>query len=456
MKNTTGQKNNKITLIAVVLLFVLLCVLTVATINVFLNSSSVKDTVPFDLDRITVDKTAEYIDVSSALVPSFIGITSDGTGYGVSVSANTVAELYKTVTPVLADVLVDEYASVGDNALWNSLADVNDSVYVRYHNDIPDYVISVFADASNYSENSFNSYVSEMLLMPYSEAFDTITVATRSSDGSVTVFEKNSPEEIITVDDLRKILRSYRSNLTEFEFVGDNSVVESVTEPIFIDSIVTRNIITTGNSGMLIQNGTEDFYTLLRLFSINPDKLLNQHTEDDGSMSCIDTKGVLYLSESSFEYTAAVDGGIHVEEFIGYIDNIGFMDYVQAALKIFTEIRSINRNCAGGDADISLSSVEALDGKVSLTFDYVFDNLKITDIEHAFSVTFENEVLTEAKLFNLAVKNFGDRNELSKEWWFMEFVKRKMSPGDKPYRCIEPVYRADYVSDSIKAEWRAE
>lgn len=456
MNHSRTQKNTeRIGLVVAAVLFVLLCVLTAATISVITNSSSVKSTVPFDLDRITAEKTTEYADVSHTLLPSFIGITADGTRRGVSASANTVAELYRMITPTLAALLTDENVSAGDDMQWSQMAESENSVYVRYHNELPDYVISIFADSGNAERNSLNSYVYELILLPYSDADDTVTAAVRSAEGKVFVYEQSSPEEIITVEDLRKVLRSYRTGLYGFKF-ADSTAVSSPTEPVYTESAATRNILTTGYSGSLVQNSEEDIEAVMRLFSLNPDKLLNTHTEEDGSTSYIDTKGVLYLWSSFFEYTATADGGIPIENYIGYTDSLGLMDYVRAAMTLFDSITEISRYYTGGDADITLTSVENYGGQVKLVFEYTFDNLKIVDIEPAFTVVFEGGMLKSARLYTLAVRNLGDRTYSIEEWWFVGHVEDYMTAQTPPYRNVGLVYRCDFISESVVAEWRAE
>lgn len=455
-KRATQRRSDRIVLAAAAVLFVLLCVLTASMISVITNSSSVKSSVPFDLDRITADKNVEYADVSDTLLPSFIGITADGVRRGVSASTNTVAELYKTITPTLAAVLADEYAKSGDDRLWNSMAEAENSVYVRYHSELADYVISVFAEHENNKRNSLNSYVYELILLPYSEASDTVTVAVRSLSGSVCVYEQPSPEEIITAEDLRRVQRAYRSGLKEFVFAGDRASAASPTEPIFLESISTRNILITGYSGSLVHNSGEEIETIMRLFSLNPDKLLNQHKEEDGSTSYIDTKGILYLRNSSFEYASTADGGIPIENYIGYTEQADLMDYIQTAMTIFDEITAVSRHYTGGDADITLASVESRSGEVRLTYIYTFDNLKIADIEPAFTAVFEDGMLRSAKLYTLAVRNLGDRTQSFAEWWFADHLESYMTAETPPYRNIGLVYRSDFVSDAVKAEWCAE
>lgn len=456
MKYGRKQKNSeKIVLAAAVVLFVLLCVLTAATLSVVMSSSSVQSTVPFDLGRITADKTAEYADVSDLLLPSFIGITADGARQGVSSSVNTVAELYRMITPTLAAVMADEYCTKADEALWNDLAREENSVYIRYHSELNDYVVSVFADSGNTARNSLNAYIYELFLLPYSESTNAVRAAVRSQSGEVYVYEQSSPEEIITDDDLRRMQRSYRSALTEFEFAGERAFLQSPTEPLFRSEITSRNVIITGGSGALVQNSSKEMEELMRLFSLNPDKLLNRHTESDGSTSYIDRQGILYLRNDVFEYAAVSDGGISLENYIGYTDNIGLMDYVQASMVIFDEMGTINRHLTGGDADITLTSVESGGGSVTLTYEYTFDNLLITGIEPALVCVFEEGMLKSAKLYTLAVRNLGDRMDSIEEWWFADYTEGRTEAG-VVYGNIGLVYRSDFVSDSVSAEWCAE
>lgn len=432
------------------LLFLLLIVLTVATITVIQHSSSMRHSVPFNLDRITAQQSAGDDDISDLLLPAFIGITTDGTRRGISASPNIAAELYRTVLPILAETLSGSNVSNGDSRLWSSLPDKTCSVYIRYHHELPDYLLHTLAGGETSRSNT--SYVYEMFLLPYAETDDSISVVTRSMNGSISVYTKKSPDEIVTADDLRRLHRSYRSNLTEFDFAGENPLFASVTEPIFKDSVTTRNIIITSQTASLVQNSQAETDALLRLFGLNPDKLLNRHIESDGTGSYIDRKGIMYLRNSSFEYSAVQDGGVPVSTYIGTTGNLRLADYLRASVKIYEQIRAVNRHFTGGDADLTLASVTSSDNVITVTYEYTFDNIRITGIEPALTVTFANGKLTSAKLYTIAIRNLGDRTESIAEWWFADYLSRKTN-DDSVLRDISLVYRSDFISESVRAEW---
>lgn len=431
------------------LLFLLLLVLTTATILVIQRSSSLQSRVPFDLNRITAQQNTDDIDISDLLQPAFIGITVDDTRSGISVSSNTVAELYRALLPILSEVLENGSVSNSDHRTWSALPDEANSVYVRYHYEMPDYLLRTLYSGSAQTNTA---YVYEMFLFPYSEITDSITIAARSLNGSVTVYECHSPEEVFTSEDLRKLLLSYRSNLTTFDFHGEDSAFSSSTEPVFQDSVSTRSILVTGQTATLLQNSEQDTDTLLRLFELNPDKLLNTHIEADGTGSYIDRQGILYLGTSTFEYSAVQDGGIPISAYLDPSTEAELSDYLATSSILFDRIRSVNRHYAGGDADITLASVTSFEDTVTITYEYTFDNIRITGIEPAFTVTFEDGVLLSAKLFTMSVRNLGDRTESLAEWWFVDYLKRQ----NCSLQNVTLVYRSDFLSESIRAEWCGE
>lgn len=431
-------------------LFVLLAVLTYTTITLLRYSSSGMNTVPFDLEQITAQQNADEIEISDLILPAFIGITSDNTRRGTSVSVNTAADLYDAVMPVLAECFTDACASEGSDEHWKNAAAEPSSVYIRYHSSLPDYLIHTVSGGSVSADNS--AYVYEMFLLPYSESTDTITIAARSKDGVVTVFTKHAPTEILTAEDLRRFLRSYRSMLTAFSFPGSDAD-DFRTEPVFQTSVSTRNVIITSRTALLLQNSAEDTQSLLRLFSLNPDKLLSSHISANGTGSYVDQKGILYIRSSSFGYQAAQDGGIPFDSFAASDDSASLASYLRASLLLFESIRSLNIHFAGGDADIMLTSVETADNRISITFDYTFDNIRIADIQPAFAVTFENGMLVSAELYTLSVRNLGTRTDSVDEWWIEKQYTdlHKTAPLD-----ITLVYPADFISESVCAQWRGE
>jgi len=125
--------------------------------------------------------------------------------------------------------------------------------------------------------------------------------------------------------------------------------------------------------------------------------------------------------------------------------------YVQAAVLLYENLEKINRNYTGGDADILLRSMSSVDGEVTLEFQYVFDNVPITDDRAAYRITFYNDRVLSAELHTIAVRALADRSESYREWWFASRLPAKRFSDN-----VRLVYRSDYLSEAVSAEWAAE
>ncbi len=442
MKNKNTQTLSFWCIVGLCLLLAFLTVSTILTIQ----SYSLKSQVPFDLDQITARQSQRSIDISSLVQPAFMGITVDGERYGSSVSTNTLSALYATVSPVLSESLTDTYASHGMDAQWTEAIAQPFSVYVRYHHALPDYLLHTAAGGN--TAKKCVSYVYEMILLPYSAETNTVSILTKDTEGAVTIYQKNGTEKIFTSDDLAGLLNSYSSMLQPFTF--SDSVHP---EPIFSDSLLTRNIVMTDGSAALLHNHENSLKAILRLFSINPDKLLSSHVAEDGTGSYSDLSGIFYVHNSVFEYKAASDGGVPVQDYVPSSATPTMGDYLQASLYVFRQIRAQNEHFTGGDADITLAGVSSDNGRVTLWFDYTFDNLHIADAQPALTVTFENGRLTSAQIYTLSVRNLGTRSESITEWWFEDYLAKQ---GHAVPRNITLVYPMDLLSDSVTAQWRGE
>ena len=318
-------------------------------------------------------------------------------------------------------------------------------------------MIALFADASSDSEiaperGQVSTYVREMFILPCSGSDSRIEIAVKDTDGNVFLYRKTYPMNMLTSEDLSEIVSSYRSAMTDFMFAGDHFDTASSTEPVFTDSLFTRNIIITGHTAMLIWNSEKELDGLMRVFGINPDKLLNTHiTDDEDEGKYIDTHGVLYVGESKFEYTATTDGGVDLSDIIGYTDTISLREYIRAAISIYEDIRGINIYFTGRDADLAISNIYSDSSSLTLEFSYYFDNLKITGIEPALVVSFSKDRLIYAKMYTVAARSLGDRTESLTEWWYLgRLAKNGVTPINTSL-----VYRSDFLSESIKAEWAA-
>ena len=440
-KKSTG---GRIGIIVTVILVLILAFLSAATIIMMRSDISGQSGVPFDLEKITSTKNDDGTAGAMLLIPSMIGITSDPGRYASSASAATTSEIYRAALPVIAEVLSTPGTHDESDNLWESFMNRDSSLYIRYHHEFADCFISSISGSSS----SYNAVgqVYEMFLLPYSESSDSVTAAVRSLSGDVFVYTKRLPENILTADELDSLLDSYRSALTAFDFSDSG-------EPVFTQTFTSRNILMSNRTSMLVPKDSDECDDLLRLFRLNPDKLLNKHTSTDGTASFIDAKGIFYIFDSSFAYQAVPEGGVKLENYTDYQSPASFSDYVSASYNLFLSVGNINRHFTGGDADIILASAESHNGRITLRFEYIFDNIRIVGCEPALTVTFENERLTEAKIYTMSARNLGTRSETVAEWWSADYLTQQSGGSVKN---VFLAYECDFVSESISAEWFGE
>lgn len=436
--------------IAVPVLLVLLCVLTIVTIYT-ISWNNTGTGLSFDLDGLTNEARRTDPDVSSYLLPEFIGITTAGDRNGISSSYNLVSELYGILTPTIYCALSGSVPLAED--VWDEYAAAENSVYIRYHSELPDGIISLFAGMSMGEEEpavQFNTNVLEIFLLPYTGGSGTseTTLVTRSADGEVQKYIVPSDRSSVSVNEMERFVRSYASRMIPFIFNEGRYETITATEPLFTEAVTTRNILM--QKAAFIQNSPNEREALLRIFGFNPDKLLSVHEEDSGAASYYDTQGILYLRDSAFEYVRSyADSGMEVSDILGGVSSGTLAEYVRAAVLLFQSIRNIDKNYAGGDADIVLKSASSENGEVTLQFMYTVDNIRIAEQKAAYEITFSAGNVLYAELYTIAVRILAERESSYAEWWFVSMI-------DEPSRNVRLVYPGDYAAEYVSAEWAAE
>lgn len=441
--------------IAAIVLFVALIVLTLSLIVAFSKSSLATDNVPFDLDMLTSSKKSEISEIDGYMLPEFIGLSMDGEKYGISSSENIVSELYSMISPAISEMICEQNFRKANADAWATYADSEELVYVRYHNEMPDNIVGLFADAAVYEKNSDYSkdrnhvltYVYEMILLPTNSNGIT-KIATRSADGNVAIYE--SREAKIDYKRMFDTATSYKTNLARFVFSGDTYTAALDTEPVFLDSISTKDIMLSSDTGFFVFHNNEYKDALLKMFSVNPDKLLSEHEDANGNISYTDVHGVLYLRTRGFEYFGATDGGVYISEYVGYTNEYGLEEYIRASVELISELRATNKFFIGNDAEPTLYSVEAKDGRVRLTFEYALDNIRIMTPEPAFVAEFEGGKLKYANIYSIAAKALITRSNSYSESWFIKTLDEGIVPKN-----VGLVYESDFRSNSVSAKWAA-
>jgi len=455
-KNASRSSRELVVRIAVPVLFAALCVLTALTIFT-ISGRSISSGGSFDLEGLTNETRRNDTDVSDYLLPEFIGITVDGNRSGISASVNVVSELYGLLKPTIWSAFSS--AEPAADEMWERYTAARDSVYIKYHSELPDGILALFAGLSQEGRQTsviFDGNVRELFILPPSSVSAETLLVTRSDSGEVKKYVIPSRKAAVSVDELERFVRSYGSMMSPFIFNEERYPNLAWTEPVYTEALQTRKLIMTDGTAAMIQNSTGEKEALLRLFGLNPDKLLNVHEEKDGSSSYYDTRGILYLGASSFEYVrSSEDSGISVSDLIGSTfsssaDAAEVLEcYIQAAVRLYKGIEEINPIYSGGEADLLLCSASSENGEVTLCFMYSVGNIRIADEREAFRITFSHGKVRRAVLHTVAVRVLAERSESYSEWWFASKVGRFSTD-------VRLVYRSDYVSESVASEWSAE
>ena len=457
MKKNVSKSSREIgSRIAVAVLFAALCVLTFLTISAISGSSRTVDS-GFDLAALTNEARQTDTDLSDYLLPEFIGVTVNGVRSGVAGAANIVSELYSLLTPTLRSAFF--YTVPLEEGNWEDGTSAENSVYIKYHSELPDGILALFAGMeANTSPDSivFRGNVREIFILPPSSVSEDTIMMTRSDSGDMRMYLIPGHKASVGVDELERFVRSYGSSMTSFIFNEEKYEHLFWSEPVFTGDLSARDLIMTDGTSALIQNSSREREEVLRIFGLNPDKLLNVHSEKDGSGSYYDTRGIVYFRNTTFEYVrSSADNGRSVSDILGRTFLTGrsaaevLEDYIRAAVLLYESIAAVNPIYTGGEAALTLRSVSAENGEVTLRFLYTVNNLRISDERDAFRITFSGGRISSAELYTMAVRVLADRSSPYSEWWFASTLDRFASD-------VRLVYRSDYVSEAVSAEWAAE
>lgn len=437
--------------VTAVLLCALICLMLALVVIISAGSSGNGS---FDIDKVKPSGTSRA-DISELFVPQFVGVSSAGERGGIFFPSNVITDLYNSVAPSVAYILSEGAAEAADETYWNDLAQRDSSVYVRLHTQLPEMVVRLFgalaADGA-YSGNGNRSDVLEMFIMPYSETADEARLATRAVDGAVTLYTVKDPKSFLSEGEIEKILKTYSGSLERFEFAQDNFASFSYTEPIMLDSVSVNNIITTNGTAQIAFSSPYTINALLKAFGMNPEKTVENQTEDGSDSYYIDSRGVLYIRDSSFEYRATSDGGMTISDLTGQSgETLGAEDYIRATHTIFSGIEDIGNTFSGGEADAVISGFSSVKGVVTVEMIYCFDNIPLSGIQPAIKAVFENESLKEVVIYTLSVHRRNDKTTVMSGYGFASNIDRRGIGA----RYMGLVYKTDFSAVSVKPEWSA-
>lgn len=414
-----------------------------AAIIALLNTTTATD-VPFRMEQLTATDDESMGGIGKYLVPSFVGISVGGECKGVSAGINVASEIYQMLSPVLSDVLEEEYRAASDTRWEEALDGEGAYVYVKYHSPLPYQAIHAFAGGTGQSYAD-SLCVYELLVLP-DRGFQ---ILARTAEGATYQFDGTNGS-YFTVDDLAEILQSYRRTFLDFSFSED-----AEREPLFTERVRTRKLSASRSGAAWF--GEEELSVFLRVLDFNPDKLY-AHGESDAGFVYVENHGVLRLLEDCIEYTAtSQDGGIALGSLPGYYskEEYTLSEYLGAACVVMDYARSLNSERFGGDADIVLESAYGgEDGSLRLRFIYTFDNARLSGCGSALEICFQNGAIRSLRMEGLSVRNLGEPYSSLLETWYYRVAALRV-PENGGIADVRLVYRLDSGAEIVCAEWSA-
>lgn len=440
-------KQEKLLIFVAIVVFVLMLVAMVGT--VILNSSAsgtLYSAPPFALSSLisgTEQDTAEA-ELGEYVLPSFIGIQ----GLGISLGNNVVRELYSMLSPCLAAGLAETPESLTD-ADWLALSEDTRSVYVRYHSTLPVTVLyQVASKECGLSEDGDGEShggvpVRELLIQLPDREHSDCRLILRDTDGNVWQYLCQPKDEIPTLAQVQTFASGLSASFYSYKLITQN---DGTLEPVFLERMRVRNVLLTpGTAVMMQENRKEDLEQLLVQFDFNPDKL-SAHEEADGTQVIVESHGVFQVQSDRLTYTASSEGGIALQQYIGYQESYSLSDCLQVACTLLETIRDIHPYYLGGDAELLLYEVSLTDGRLRMVFQYTFDNLPLHGCDPAAVIEVENERVVLADLYAIALRSMGDFDSSYLEYGLVDWENAS-------YYDVTLTYPADFGIGSVFPVW---
>ena len=126
----------------------------------------------------------------------------------------------------------------------------------------------------------------------------------------------------------------------------------------------------------MLRANSDHLEDLFRLLNFNPDKL-RYHMEADGTYVYVESHGILRMDTKTIAYTAAEQGGVSLSKIVGQDASGDIYTYLRAASYIVGRLNDMDNQYTGGDAQLRLTSVSAVNGSVTLDFAFYSENVEI-------------------------------------------------------------------------------
>jgi len=424
-----------------VLFFIGMIVLFAFTIIINLNSRTEPDN-HLQIDNLMVLKNGENevpdgFDLSY-VVPEFIGITfSEKSGrYGFCANEMLVKQLYSALSEhmlyVMGPSYVCEVLSEKDGEdMWDLCYSKRDSVYIKYRQALPGYVLRGFFDGRGDDSSASGTIIAIkeiFLLFDYSSRNSyTLRAFARDNEGRVVSYsysEGEDSQKAFSKDDISSFLRVGGTHKFSFAFetpelfseypsLGDSAV-------IFTDTLKLSKIY---------MNDTEAFEynknEILALLGYNINKL-NFYTEAEGSENYVERFGNLRIAkDGSLTFYASDNGGIPLSDFLNYGNSGGeynINETICAMCAAVMSIRDKNSKMYGGDAHPALSSLtyDSDERILTASFIYVYEGVdlyKNGEKCRAASVSVRDDSIIRIELYAFNVLNTAQKTVNIPQLW---------------------------------------
>ncbi len=367
-------------------------------------------------------------------------------------------EIYAALSPWIADALAAEPYEAANGPEMQS-----DMIVVEYHTPLPGHLIGVCAAALSGAETEDAAYADSSLFTEVHRLFLEITPGGKytllipTADGGWLRY--TCPDEMgEEYPDKQKWLEwktSFHNHFYGFSFAAECVHTESVTELesgvdedpweiVFTERIRTRGMTFGDKMGMTLRDRVDQTNIFVRLLGYNPNKL-SRREEKDGSLTLVETHGILRLDESEFVYTANSGGGVELGQIIGYRESYTPADMLRGAWTILETLGDLQPYCVGGDAEITLTEVFYGADGITFTFSYTFDNLRLWNCAPAMTITFSGDCRIYAMtIHTIAVRSTGEYSVLYAE----NGIREALGSGSTIL-----VYDTDPEAVSIFPQW---
>ena len=403
--------------------------------------------IPFEMQMLSTSATDSRRSLDAAMLqPACIGITADGKTSAVMNSAAVVDEIYTDVSRCLFEAMQNDAVSVSEN-MWQQALQQDAYVYLQYPNELPYQVIFAFAAAKAESDVQIrraDSYIGVREVILTADTEGNLTQILVRGGENVYAF---SLDTAIRMD----VFTAYPLAYPEVFYNGTMDDLGTHTEFVTTEKISARDIYASVGGTSMLRANPNHLENLFRLLNFNPDKL-RYHIEADGTYVYVESHGILRMDTRTIAYTAAEQGGVSLSKIVGQDASGDIYTYLRAASYIVGRLNDMDNQYSGGDAQLRLTSVSAVNGSVTLDFAFYSDNVEIytKSGNSGLSISFTGETISKISFEMIVV-----RRSLSEHRLMLQAWSKKQLAGSSP-AIMRLIYRMDAEDIAISAEWMAQ